>query len=138
MFPYTNVSPPNFGAHRTSPIVPIGLIDDLGEPLRDPIVLAAQWAALDNLSEGRSLLVACIGGGGSHGIVGGFANEYRAFGIAPSDRVERLAVPEETRHADQQFLEQDADLAVALSAVTPGDPQRRAEGAPAAGPDAGP
>ena len=31
-------------------------------PLRDPIVLAAQWAALDNLCEGRSLLVACIGG----------------------------------------------------------------------------
>jgi len=59
-------------------------------PLRNPIVLAAQWAALDNLSEGRSLLVACIGGGGSHGIVGGFANEYRAFGIPPGERVERL------------------------------------------------
>lgn len=59
-------------------------------PLRDPIVLAAQWAALDNLSEGRSLLVACIGGGGSHGIVGGFANEYRAFGIPTGERVGRL------------------------------------------------
>lgn len=59
-------------------------------PLRNPIVLAAQWAALDNLTEGRSLLVACIGGGGSHGIVGGFANEYRAFGIAPGERVGRL------------------------------------------------
>jgi alkanesulfonate monooxygenase SsuD/methylene tetrahydromethanopterin reductase-like flavin-dependent oxidoreductase (luciferase family) len=59
-------------------------------PLRNPIVLAAQWAALDNLSEGRSLLVACIGGGGSHGIVGGFANEYRAFGIPTGQRVDRL------------------------------------------------
>jgi len=59
-------------------------------PLRHPIVLAAQWAALDNLSEGRSLLVACIGGGGSHGIVGGFTNEYRAFGIPPGERVGRL------------------------------------------------
>lgn len=59
-------------------------------PLRNPIVLAAQWAALDNLSDGRSLLVACIGGGGSHGIVGGFANEYRAFAIPPRERVDRL------------------------------------------------
>lgn len=59
-------------------------------PLRNPIVLAAQWAALDNLSEGRSLLVACIGGGGGHGIVGGFANEYRAFDIPPGERVDRM------------------------------------------------
>ena len=34
-------------------------------PLRNPIVLAAQWAALDNISEGRALLVVCIGGGGA-------------------------------------------------------------------------
>jgi len=30
---------------------------------RHPIVLANQWAALDLLSDGRTLLVACIGGG---------------------------------------------------------------------------
>ncbi|MCZ6645902.1 MAG: LLM class flavin-dependent oxidoreductase [SAR324 cluster bacterium] len=60
-------------------------------PLRDPIVLAAQWAALDNLCEGRSLLVACIGGGrGGTNVVGRFENEYKAFGIAPSERVSRL------------------------------------------------
>ncbi len=59
-------------------------------PLRNPIVLAAQWAALDNLSEGRALLVACIGGGGGHGVVGEFANEYRAFGIPTGERVGRL------------------------------------------------
>ena len=59
-------------------------------PLRNPIVLAAQWAALDNLSEGRSLLVACIGGGGGHGVVGEFVNEYSAFGIPTGERVGRL------------------------------------------------
>lgn len=59
-------------------------------PLRNPIVLASQWAALDNLSEGRSLLVVCIGGGGSHGIVGEFKSEYRAFGIPTGERVGRL------------------------------------------------
>ena len=30
--------------------------------LRHPILLAAQWSALDNLSEGRTVLAACIGG----------------------------------------------------------------------------
>ncbi|MEE8435601.1 MAG: LLM class flavin-dependent oxidoreductase [bacterium] len=66
-------------------------------PLRDPIVLAAQWAALDNISEGRSLLVACIGGGGGRSggtsgteIVGKFDAEYEAFKIPPSERAGRL------------------------------------------------
>jgi alkanesulfonate monooxygenase SsuD/methylene tetrahydromethanopterin reductase-like flavin-dependent oxidoreductase (luciferase family) len=31
-------------------------------PLRDPIFLAAQWAALDQISRGRMVLGACIGG----------------------------------------------------------------------------
>jgi alkanesulfonate monooxygenase SsuD/methylene tetrahydromethanopterin reductase-like flavin-dependent oxidoreductase (luciferase family) len=31
-------------------------------PLRDPILLAAQWAALDQVSRGRMVLGACIGG----------------------------------------------------------------------------
>src|SRR2546427_11559337 len=30
--------------------------------LRDPILLAAQWAALDQISQGRAVLGACIGG----------------------------------------------------------------------------
>jgi len=60
-------------------------------PLRNPIVLAAQWGALDQLSEGRALLVACIGGGGgSAGLAGGFDREFKAFGIPPSERAERL------------------------------------------------
>lgn len=31
-------------------------------PLRDPVFLAAQWAALDHVSHGRMILGACIGG----------------------------------------------------------------------------
>jgi alkanesulfonate monooxygenase SsuD/methylene tetrahydromethanopterin reductase-like flavin-dependent oxidoreductase (luciferase family) len=31
-------------------------------PLRDPIFLAAQWAALDHVSRGRMILGACVGG----------------------------------------------------------------------------
>ena len=60
-------------------------------PLRDPIVLAAQWGALDNLSEGRALLVACIGGGGGKAqMEGQFNSEYAAFGIRPTERAARL------------------------------------------------
>jgi len=60
-------------------------------PLRNPIVLAAQWGALDCLSGGRTVLVACIGGGGSCGhIAGVFDAEYAAMGIDPRERAGRL------------------------------------------------
>ena len=60
-------------------------------PLRDPIVLAAQWAALDNLAGGRTILVACIGGGGGGAqIAGKFDQEYRAFRIPPGERAARM------------------------------------------------
>jgi alkanesulfonate monooxygenase SsuD/methylene tetrahydromethanopterin reductase-like flavin-dependent oxidoreductase (luciferase family) len=60
-------------------------------PLRHPVVLAAQWAALDCISEGRTLLVACMGGGGAAGhVAGAFGSEYTAMGIAPSERPARL------------------------------------------------
>ncbi|MBI4590827.1 MAG: LLM class flavin-dependent oxidoreductase [Candidatus Rokubacteria bacterium] len=60
-------------------------------PLRHPIVLAAQWSALDSLSHGRTVLVVCIGGGGSGGqVAGDFDREYQAFGIDPSERAGRL------------------------------------------------
>ncbi len=60
-------------------------------PLRHPVVLAAQWGALDCLSEGRTILGACIGGGGSGGhIAGAFDAEYAAIGIDPRERVARL------------------------------------------------
>ena len=60
-------------------------------PLRDPIVLAAQWGALDCLSDGRTVLTACIGGGPTKGnIAGGFDNEYSAMQIDPRERVARM------------------------------------------------
>ncbi len=56
-------------------------------PLRNPILLAAQWAALDNVSEGRTVLAACIGAGefGAN-----FNREYRAFEVDPRDRMARM------------------------------------------------
>lgn len=60
-------------------------------PLRNPIVLAAQWGALDCIAGGRTVLVACIGGGPSGGhIAGAFDSEYTAMGIDPAERVGRL------------------------------------------------
>lgn len=60
-------------------------------PLRDPIVLAAQWGALDCLAGGRTVLTACIGGGAAKGnIAGAFDSEYAAMQIDPRDRVARL------------------------------------------------
>ena len=60
-------------------------------PLRDPIVLAAQWGALDCLSDGRAVLTACIGGGPAKGnIAGAFDSEYDAMKIDPRDRIGRL------------------------------------------------
>ena len=60
-------------------------------PLRHPIVLAAQWGALDCLAGGRTVLTACIGGGGAKGnIAGGFEAEYDAMQINPSERIARM------------------------------------------------
>jgi alkanesulfonate monooxygenase SsuD/methylene tetrahydromethanopterin reductase-like flavin-dependent oxidoreductase (luciferase family) len=60
-------------------------------PLRHPIVLAAQWGALDCLANGRTVLVACIGGGGTGGhIAGAFDSEYAAMQIHPGERAARL------------------------------------------------
>lgn len=56
-------------------------------PLRHPILLAAQWSALDNLTQGRTVLAACIGG---REMGANFDREYKAFGIDPRERVARL------------------------------------------------
>jgi alkanesulfonate monooxygenase SsuD/methylene tetrahydromethanopterin reductase-like flavin-dependent oxidoreductase (luciferase family) len=54
--------------------------------LRDPVLLAYQWASLDLLAQGRTVLVACTG------IVPqeGGRTEGRLYGLANQDRVKRL------------------------------------------------
>ena len=65
-------------------------------PFRHPIVLANQWAALDLLSGGRTLLVACLGGGpnsttGRRSPSGAkWETEFRAMGQTTAERVGRL------------------------------------------------
>ena len=65
-------------------------------PFRPPIVLANQWAALDLLSGGRTLLVACLGGGpnsttGRRSPSGAkWETEFRAMGQTTAERVGRL------------------------------------------------
>ena len=55
-------------------------------PLRDPVLLAYQWASLDLLANGRTVLVACTG------IVPqeGGRIEGELYGLEPRDRVGRL------------------------------------------------
>lgn len=55
-------------------------------PLRDPVLLAYQWASLDLLAEGRTVLVACTG------IVPqeGGRIESELYGLESKDRVGRL------------------------------------------------
>ena len=43
--------------------VRLGTICLASFPLRDPLLLALQWASLDMLSHGRTVLAVCIGGG---------------------------------------------------------------------------
>lgn len=58
-------------------------------PLRHPISLAYQWASLDLLSGGRTVMVACIGGGTKSG-AGEFDTEYAAFQADPRQRAARM------------------------------------------------
>jgi alkanesulfonate monooxygenase SsuD/methylene tetrahydromethanopterin reductase-like flavin-dependent oxidoreductase (luciferase family) len=57
-------------------------------PLREKITLAIQWASLDVLSGGRTVLVTCLGAG--EGWSGDWATEFNAFGAAREERVARL------------------------------------------------
>ncbi|HSK28367.1 MAG TPA: LLM class flavin-dependent oxidoreductase, partial [Candidatus Limnocylindria bacterium] len=54
--------------------VRLGTICMASFPVRHPVLLAIQWASLDQLSKGRALLGVCIGG--AH------EGELRAFGVA--------------------------------------------------------
>jgi alkanesulfonate monooxygenase SsuD/methylene tetrahydromethanopterin reductase-like flavin-dependent oxidoreductase (luciferase family) len=56
-------------------------------PLRDPIFLAAQWAALDQVSHGRMLLGACVGGSQPREKA---EAEFAAFKVKLIERAPRL------------------------------------------------
>lgn len=62
--------------------VRLGVICMASFPVRDPVLLAIQWASLDQLSQGRTILGVCIGGG--------HEGELRAFGAKKDERIERL------------------------------------------------
>jgi len=57
-------------------------------PLRHPLLMAYQWASLDFLSGGRTIMVACQGQAGPAG--GNFYEEFAAFDIAPETRMRRM------------------------------------------------
>jgi alkanesulfonate monooxygenase SsuD/methylene tetrahydromethanopterin reductase-like flavin-dependent oxidoreductase (luciferase family) len=54
--------------------------------LRDPILLAYQWASLDLLAEGRTVLVACNGNVEQAGV----KTEANSYNVTRRDRVERV------------------------------------------------
>jgi alkanesulfonate monooxygenase SsuD/methylene tetrahydromethanopterin reductase-like flavin-dependent oxidoreductase (luciferase family) len=60
----------------------LGVICLASFPVRHPVLLAIQWASLDQLSKGRSILGVCIGAG--------HEGEMRAFGTKKEERVGRL------------------------------------------------
>lgn len=57
-------------------------------PLRQPLVLAYQWAGLDVLSGGRMVFVACPGQPGASS--GDFGREFEIFGVDPRSRRGRM------------------------------------------------
>jgi alkanesulfonate monooxygenase SsuD/methylene tetrahydromethanopterin reductase-like flavin-dependent oxidoreductase (luciferase family) len=68
--------------------VRLGTICLASFPLREPILLALQWASLDLLSHGRTILAVCIGGGVQDGPQ--FAHELAVMGVASHERPGRL------------------------------------------------
>ena len=68
--------------------VTLGTICLASFPLREPILLAIQWASLDLLSHGRTILAVCNGGGAQDGPQ--FAHELEVMGVASQERVGRL------------------------------------------------
>lgn len=60
----------------------LGTICMASFPVRHPVLLAIQWATLDQISKGRALLGVCIGGG--------HEGELRAFGVKREERVGRM------------------------------------------------
>lgn len=62
--------------------VRLGTICLASFPVRHPVLLGIQWATLDTISRGRTILGVCIGGG--------HEPELSAFGVKREERVERL------------------------------------------------
>jgi alkanesulfonate monooxygenase SsuD/methylene tetrahydromethanopterin reductase-like flavin-dependent oxidoreductase (luciferase family) len=58
-------------------------------PLRHPVLLAYQWASLDLISGGRTIMVACMGGG-SRDAGGDFYNEFKNLGVPVGERAARM------------------------------------------------
>lgn len=58
-------------------------------PLRHPIWLAFQWATLDLISGGRTILAGCIGGAKGQGS-GAFQDEFAAMGVDTKTRAQRM------------------------------------------------
>jgi alkanesulfonate monooxygenase SsuD/methylene tetrahydromethanopterin reductase-like flavin-dependent oxidoreductase (luciferase family) len=55
-------------------------------PLRHPLVLAYEWASLDRIAGGRTVLIVCAGGGSA----GDWEAEARAMGVPVGERQRRL------------------------------------------------
>jgi alkanesulfonate monooxygenase SsuD/methylene tetrahydromethanopterin reductase-like flavin-dependent oxidoreductase (luciferase family) len=68
--------------------VKLGTICLASFPLRHPILLAIQWASLDVLSRGRTILAVCNGGSASFGPQ--FATELDALGVRSREGVGRV------------------------------------------------
>jgi alkanesulfonate monooxygenase SsuD/methylene tetrahydromethanopterin reductase-like flavin-dependent oxidoreductase (luciferase family) len=74
-------------AARTSRLQ-LGTICLASFPLRDPVLLATQWASLDLVSGGRTILAVCLGASARMGPQ--FAAELEAMGISSRERAPRL------------------------------------------------
>lgn len=68
--------------------VRLGTVCMASMTLRDPILLAIQWASLDQLAGGRTILGACLGGAGA--AMGAGALEAQVYGVPNKGRVTRL------------------------------------------------
>jgi alkanesulfonate monooxygenase SsuD/methylene tetrahydromethanopterin reductase-like flavin-dependent oxidoreductase (luciferase family) len=68
--------------------VALGTVCMASMTLRDPILLAIQWASLDVISNRRTIFGACLGGGGP--AMGTGAREATVYGVPTKGRVKRM------------------------------------------------